>query len=85
MDEHQMALVEPGSQQQSVMAVADLSTFGVNFSDDYIFTRADIQEYRREFNAKIINNIPAGANGTLHKKRVHSNREPPVAPTARIP
>jgi len=57
MDEHQMALVEPGSQQQSVMAVADLSTFGVNFSDDYIFTRADIQEYRREFNAKIINNI----------------------------
>ena len=41
MDEHQMALVEPGSQQQSVMAVSDLSTFGVNFSDDYIFTRAD--------------------------------------------
>jgi hypothetical protein len=57
MDEHQVTLVEPGSQQQSVMAVSDLLTFGVNFSDDYIFTRADIQEYRHEFNAKIINNI----------------------------
>jgi hypothetical protein len=50
MEKQQLALVEEASQQQSVMAVSDLSTFGVNFSDDYIFTRSDIQEYRRKDN-----------------------------------
>ena len=39
------------------MAVSDQSTFGATFAPNYIFTRQDIQEYRREFNAKIINNI----------------------------
>ena len=57
LDESHSVIEQEHAPQQSVMAVSDLSTFGATFASDYIFTRQDIQEYRREFNAKIINNI----------------------------
>ena len=48
---------EPEVAQQSVIAVSDLSVFGTNFPDGYIFTRKEIEDYRREFNSKLVNNI----------------------------
>ena len=57
LDESHSVIEQEQAPQQSVMAVSDLSTFGATFASDYIFTRQDIQEYRREFNAKIINDI----------------------------
>jgi len=48
---------EPDVAQQSVIAVSDLSVFGTNFPDGYIFTRKEIEDYRREFNSKLVNNI----------------------------
>ena len=41
--------------QQSVIAVSDLSVFGTNFPDSY--TRKEIEDYRREFNSKLVNTI----------------------------
>jgi len=45
---------EPDVAQQSVIAVSDLSVFGTNFPDGYIFTRKEIEDYRVN-NIKISN------------------------------